>query len=105
MLKFFRSGRLFRHASQNVTRNVWLSLATAIVGTITLLSVNVLLTAGALGDHTIQDLRTRVNLTMYFKPDVAAERVRDLGQNLAKNPTVAQVRYISPDVALERFKL
>ncbi len=97
-------GRLLRHAWQNVTRNAWLSLATGIVGVMTLLSVNVLLSVSVLGDHTLADLRSRVNLVLYFKPDVAAERVRDLGMSLSEHPSVAQVRYISPDVALERFK-
>jgi cell division transport system permease protein len=104
MIPMLHFSRLLRHAWQNVTRNAWLSLATAIVGVMTLLSVNILVSVNVLGDHTMADLRSRVNLVLYFKPDVASERVRDLGMSLEKHPSVSQVRFISPDVALERFK-
>lgn len=104
MFSWWRIRRIWVHGWHNASRNIWLSLATGVVGVMALFSVALLLTIGVLSDYTIQNLKDRVNLTLYFKPEVAAERVRILGQELAKQPLVASVRFISPEVALSRFK-
>lgn len=96
--------RLVAQSWQSVTRHFWLSVATVFVGVMALLSVSILWAVVALSDHTLQTLQSKVSITLYFKPDVAEERVRGLGQELARQPEVAQVRFISPDVALERFR-
>lgn len=98
------AARLVGQSWQSVTRHFWLSVATVFVGVLALLSVSILWAVVALSDHTLANLQTKVNVTLYFKPEVAEERVRGLGQELARRPDVAQVRFISPDVALERFK-
>lgn len=104
MFGWWRMRRIFVHGWHNVSRNIWLSLATGVVGVMALFSVALLLTVGALSDHTMQNLKQRVNLTLYFKSEVAAERVRALGQELAKQSLVASVRFISSEIALSRFK-
>ena len=43
-------------------------------------------------------------ITMFLKMDVKAERARELAGTLGRKPHIAEVRYISPDVALGEFR-
>ena len=66
-------------AIQSFWRNIWLSLATIFIISLTFMSINFLVAINAISDSAILAIKDRVDVSIYFKPEV-----RD--SILVKNP-------------------
>ncbi|MEK7556743.1 MAG: hypothetical protein AAB538_02085, partial [Patescibacteria group bacterium] len=62
--------RVFKSAFQNFWRNVWLSLATLVVMTITLLMMLLLYFANVFGSQVLRTIEQKVDLSATFKDTV-----------------------------------
>jgi len=95
--------RMCRYGINNFSRNAWLTIAATAVMTITLLVVFVTLAARNVLLDTIDDIRNKVDMSIYVKTDISADDVKVIDANLRKLSTVKNVTYISPDQAREEF--
>src|SRR3990167_9549289 len=84
----------------NFWRNRWLSLASTLVMTLTLLIISLfvilLIIIGAATDR----IKAKMDITVYFKDSAQTEEISDLQQKLAARGDVKEVRYISKEEAL-----
>ena len=95
--------RVLRFAGQNFVRNIWLSAATVSVMALALISVNLLVSLNVIGRSALTAVRSHIDVSVHFKPDIAEERVQTVRVALAAMPEVAGVDYVSPETAMERF--
>lgn len=95
--------RVTKFAFQNFFRNAWLTAATVSVLVLTLVSVNVLLVLNVLGKVALTEVRSKIDVSVHFKPDVEDSRVQTVKIYLLSLPEVKDVEYLSPADALVRF--
>lgn len=89
--------RMARYGANNFTRNAWLTTAATAVMTITLIIVLVTVVAQGVLRSTVDDLRKKVDFSIYLKNDVTDSEVKTLETKLRNLKEVTAVRYI--DVA------
>ncbi len=95
--------RMCRYGVNNFSRNAWLTVAATAVMTITLLIVFATLTARDVLTNTINDLYSKVDVSIYLKSDVKQKAVEGMEQKLRRQSNVSQVNYISTDQARQAY--
>ena len=89
-------GRLARAPLATLMTVVVIALALALPMGLQLLVTNARIATG--------DFANAVDLSVYFKPDVALDRARQLAANARQRPGVARVQLLSSDDALREFR-
>jgi len=101
MTKLFR---IIKFAWQSLGRNLWLTIMTVVVLTVTLFSVNVLLSLNVITQAVAQTLENRIDVSVYVKSSSTDEEKNSLRSYLVGLPQVADVKTVSPDEALAAFR-
>ncbi len=96
--------RVFKFAVKDFWRNFGLSLMTISILTLTYVSLNLLVVVNFFTDTAIKLIENRVDISVYFGPDVSADRVMGVRGNLLNLPEVKDVTFVSRDDALAQFK-
>lgn len=98
----------FRRAStfalNNFWRNIWLSIITVFILVLTLLMLTVISTIKIVGDQAVAQVKQRVDVAIYFQPNVSQEKIQTIQSELQSDPRVSEVIFVSPDQALEDFR-
>lgn len=95
--------RMCRYGVNNFSRNAWLTIAATAVMTITLLIVLTTLVARNVLVDTVDDIRSRVDMSIYVKTDIEDDSIAKIRQDLTKLSSVTSVRYVSPSDARADF--
>lgn len=91
-------------ALQNFWRNLWLSLVTILILTLTLYSISIVLTLNYVTDQAIRIVKEKVDVDIFFDLGVPEKQIIG-AQTFFKNMSeVKEVQYISADQALENFR-
>ncbi|MBI3115353.1 MAG: FtsX-like permease family protein [Candidatus Kerfeldbacteria bacterium] len=101
MLAFFRA---ITFAAQNFWRNIWLSIVTVVILTLVVFFISVLFGVRTTADHALADVRSRVDISMFFVPEATEAEIFELQSRLERLPEVASVAYVSKDDALAAFR-
>jgi cell division transport system permease protein len=96
--------RIFVASWKHIWRNLWIGLATVIVFTVALLSVNVLVATNVLLERAVQFIEDRVDVTVLFQPNTPQGVLDQAKFYLMSLPQTASVQVISADQALAAFK-
>lgn len=96
--------RIFISSWKHILRNAWIGLATVLVFTIALLSVNVVLGAQAMLNRVVFLLEQKVDVTISFRPETPSAVMDQARFYLASLPQVAEVRFIGSDEVLHQFR-
>ncbi len=96
--------RAVKFALQNFIRNLWLSLITVSMMMFTLLTINMVVMLNLVADNAISYVENKVEVSVYFKEGVSEERVATAASYLRSLAQVQDVRTVTPEQALERFK-
>lgn len=95
--------RMCRYGVNNFSRNAWLTVAATAVMTITLLIVFATLAARNTLATTVDDIKDKVDMSIYLKSDVEKKDVDTITSSLRKLETVTGVSYVSPKDARAAF--
>lgn len=101
LLSFVRASRF---ALNNFWRNIWLSVITIIILVLTLLMLTIISTIKIVGDQAVAQVRNKVDVAVYFEPNVSQEKIQNIQTELQNDPRVDSVVYVSADQALEDFR-
>jgi len=101
---FLTISRTFKEAVSNFFRNGWLSIATVSILILSLYVVSSFFVITLTVDNILKDIQDKVNVSIYFKPDVTEKDILDAKANLEGFSEVKSVEYISKDQALADFK-
>ena len=96
--------RIIKFSLQDISRNVWLTIATVTILVLTLLSVNTLLTVDVLSRHAIDAVKEKIDISLYLKADASEEQVTSLKTEISQMSKVKQVMYTSKADALRSFR-
>ncbi|MFH1207830.1 MAG: permease-like cell division protein FtsX [Patescibacteria group bacterium] len=96
--------RTIKFALQGFFRNIWLSIVTIVILVLTLLSVTTAAGINVLADQAIASVQDKVDVSVYFKPDVQGKDVLNVQNRLESMGQVKDVVYTSAEQALENFK-
>lgn len=99
-----KTKRLLISAFKDLTRNIWLNIATVIIMVISLFTVTVMIAVEAVGNHALVALKDKIDITIQFKDDADEEKILELKKDLEARADVAKVEYISKEQALASFK-
>lgn len=95
--------RMCRYGVNNFSRNAWLTIAATAVMTITLLIIFTTLVARSVLLATVDDLKQKVDISIYLDDEVKQKTVDTLTRKLQDLPEVTKVNYISSDDARESY--
>lgn len=95
--------RIFLAGATNFVRNAWLSIAAMAVMVVTLSIVLFSFIANATFSHTIQDIRDRIDVSVYLRDDITEEQRAELTNQLQGLSNVRAVEYVSKDQALADY--
>lgn len=98
---FFRVGRF---ALQNFWRDIWLSSVTIVIFVLAITLVGVLSGVKVITDQAIEVLRSKVDVTVTFKPGTPEQTALDLKAALEALPETTTVTYLSAEQNLDLFK-
>ena len=101
MTKFFR---IVKFAWQSLGRNLWLTIMTVVVLSVTLFSVNVLLSLNVVTGAVAKSLENHIDVSVYVKADATDDQKNSLRSYLVGLPQTADVKTVSPDDALAAFR-
>lgn len=96
--------RAIRSGWINFWRNFWLSAAATLVMVITLAILTLTLITFSVTNVAVKNIQQRVDISVYFKGQVAENQILTLKSHMESLPEVASVKYISATQALEDFK-
>lgn len=96
--------RIIKFAFQNFFRNFWLSIITITILVLTLFSINILVLLNFLTNTAISSVQEKIDVSVYFYPETLEESVQNVRSYLIGLSQVRDVKYISREEALEKFR-
>lgn len=96
--------RVIKTGFVNFWRNLWLSAAATMVVVITLVIFCVLALLFGVTKYSVEAIKDRVDVSVYFKAGTPETRINDLRQELRNNPKIRESQYVSAEQALANFK-
>ena len=96
--------RITRSGLINFYRNTFVSFASVMMMTITLLIIGATIFMSAILSFTIANIERKVDVNVYFYPNAPEAQILDIKSALEQLPQVAGVSYVSRDQALKDFQ-
>jgi cell division transport system permease protein len=102
--KLITAERIIKNGFVNFGRNIWLAIAAIAMMVITLTILLFGVVANATFSHTIADITSHIDVSMYLKDKVTDAQRKDLIDRLYKIDNVKSVRYVSKVEALKSYE-
>ncbi len=96
--------RILKNGFADFWRNKWVSQASIGVMTLTLIVIVSFFMIGGMTAHLIDNLKSRMDISVYFKIDTNENDILKVKSSLEKLKEVKQVSYVSRSDALAAFK-
>lgn len=96
--------RIFRFGVQNFWRNIWLSLVTVLIVTLNLFLMSVVMGLDLVGQQTLDSVRDKVSLSVYFTATTSEQRVDEIRQAVQQKPEVASAVLVTRQQHLDNLK-
>ena len=96
--------RIFRAGFVSFWRNWFVSLASLLMMTVTLFVIGSLLFVGVVFSTTLDFIKERVDVTVYFTLAASEEDILAFQKKLTALPEVSAVTYVSREAALAEFR-
>ncbi len=96
--------RILKAGFINFWRNRVVSFASVLTMTVTLFTLGFVIFAGALLDSSLEQIKSKVDVNVYFNVDAEEEDILALKQSVENLPEVAEVVYVSREQAILDFR-
>ncbi|HEY1037586.1 MAG TPA: permease-like cell division protein FtsX [Candidatus Paceibacterota bacterium] len=96
--------RTLRAGFVSFWRNGYVSLASVLIMTVTLMVVSSIMFVGALLNSTLDNIRNKVDINIYFVKSAVEEDVKLLADRIQSLPQVETVEIVTSDQALAAFR-
>ncbi len=97
--------RTIRSGFTSFWRNGYVSLASVLVMTVTLLVISTMILSGATLRSTLDSIQNKVDISVYFKPEANESDIIVLQNRIKAREEVAEVIYTSREKAYEEFEI
>ncbi|MFH1890068.1 MAG: permease-like cell division protein FtsX [Candidatus Kuenenbacteria bacterium] len=98
------TSRILKFSWQHFWRNIWLSIVTMTIIVLTLFSLTTLVLVNVIADYATGSIKDTIDVSLYFDDQASEESVQLLQTELEKIEEVREIKYISPQNALDEFK-
>jgi cell division transport system permease protein len=95
--------RIVHAGTVNFIRNASLAIAAMAVMVITLTIVLFSLVTNATLTHTIDDIASKIDVSVFLQDSVTDAQAKQLVTQLKKQPNVGEVQYLDKDAALQQY--
>lgn len=95
--------RTIRFAFQSFWRNLWLSLVTIFILTLTMLSLSLVAGVNMLTNQALSILQDKVNVDLFFTPGLEEQTILGFQAELEAYSETEEVVYVSQEEALNSF--
>ena len=102
--RFITLERIIKNGAVNFSRNVWLAIAAIAMMTITLTILLFAVVANATFSHTVNDLTSKIDVSVYLKDSVTVQQKDNLIKQLYQIGNVKNVDYLSKDQVLKNYE-
>lgn len=102
--KFITFERIFKTGAVNFVRNIWLAIAAIAMMTITLTILLFAVIANATFAHSVSELTSRIDVSVYLKDSVTDEQRNQLIADLKSVENVKSVEYVTKEEALKNYR-
>lgn len=96
--------RVIRYGISEFFRNGVVTISTILVMSITLFVIGVMIFTNAALNSTLETIRSKVDVNVYFLPTATEVQVLELRKSIQTLPEVFSVDYVSRDEALQQFR-
>lgn len=96
--------RIAATALKDLTRNIWLNVATIIIIVIALFTIVTMLAVDKIGSYALNTLQEKIDISIQFKDDAEEKEILGFKEDLEDLEEVRSVEYISKEQALANFK-
>jgi len=96
--------RIIRSGWKNFIRSGFTSVASILIMTITLFVMTSLIFVQAALNSSLNDIREKVDVTVYFIPGADEASIKKVEDSLGKLPEIKNISYTSSEEALSNFK-
>jgi len=103
-MKLLKLSRTLKEGFINFRRNGWLSVGTISVLAISLYIVSFTLLIGYTANFVLQNIQEKINITVYFSPEVKQERIMGIKEKLAGFSEIKSVDFVSREQALQELE-
>jgi cell division transport system permease protein len=101
--KLITFSRIIQTGMVNFVRNAWLAIAAMAVMVVTLTIVLFSIIANATFGNTIEQITSKIDVSVYLKDTVAEEQTSKLVADIEKLPNVEHVTYVSKEAVLKKY--
>lgn len=103
--KFITFWRVIHAGAVNFGRNAWLAIAAMAVMVVTLTIVLFSLITSAAFNHTISQINSKINISIYLSDSTTTQQRESLMDKLRQLSEVKSVSFVSKDQALAEYKI
>ncbi|MBR3414398.1 permease-like cell division protein FtsX [Candidatus Saccharibacteria bacterium] len=97
------SARIMKYGAIGFARNIWLSIASTLVMTITILIILTTFIASAILSSTAETLREKIDVTIFLKPGTSSETMKEMTNILMEDKNVRQVAASTSEDVFAKF--
>lgn len=101
--KLITFSRIIKTGLVNFIRNSWLAIAAMAVMVVTLTTVLFSLVANATFNNTIEQITSKIDVSVYLKDEVSEQDANELLADIEKLPNVKSALYVSKDDVLKKY--
>lgn len=96
--------RIFRNAFRNFRRNVWLSIATTVIMTLTLIVISFLYVVNVIGTQVLTTFSQKVDIAVIFKQETTPDQIATIKHAVDRRPDVQDTHVTTSEDALNQFR-
>lgn len=85
------TGRVVKYGAAGFTRNIWLSIASTLVMTVTLIILLVTIAASLVLSSTAEAIREKIDITIFFRPGTSLETLNEMAEIIKNDENVKDV--------------
>ena len=101
---FNKAKRIITTAFRDLSRNIWLNMATIIIIVIALFTVATMLAVDKIGSYALNTLQEKIDISIQFEDDASEEKILEFKEDIEELEEVKSVEYISKEQALINFR-
>lgn len=101
--KLVTLSRIINTGAVNFVRNAWLAIAAMAVMVVTLTIVLLSLLTNVTFGHTIEQITSKIDISVYLKDDITDDQRTNLINGIKGLPNVERVTFVSKQEVLERY--
>ncbi|HEY5549879.1 MAG TPA: permease-like cell division protein FtsX [Candidatus Saccharimonadales bacterium] len=102
--RFITLERIIKNGVISFGRNIWIAIAAIAMMAITLTILLFAIVANATFDHTIDDITSHIDVSVYLKDEVTEQQRNDFIGQLREIDNVKDVEFISKEQALKTYR-